>query len=271
MSNAKFVKIDRFTVGCDPEGFFQKEETGAFVPSFTLMGGDKANPMPISEEGHSIQCDNVMFEYNIPPCGNKEEFISHNLFVQNYLQNTIATPNGLVIKMIASARFDKENLEDPKALEMGCSPDYNAYTGFENRIDGSLIKDTLRTGGGHIHIGYDNWNYISNMNLVKFLDLFISVPLILTEPDSERKKLYGKAGAFRHTKFGLEYRVTSNYVYSSPEVMGWLYDSIAAAIEAFNNELDITEDLDTIQDAINSKNGDLAFDLMKKYGILVYA
>ena len=269
MSKESFVKIDKFTIGGDPEGFFVDSRTGDYVPSFSVMGGTKEEPLPISNEGHAIQCDNVMLEYNIPPSDNADDFVKHNLFVQNYLADKIAIPNGLELRFVASARFKEENLQGDKALEMGCSPDYNAYSGAVNHISDELIKDTLRTAGGHVAIGYNDHNYNSNMMLIRFLDLFVSIPLILMEPDSERKKLYGKAGAFRNTRFGVEYRVTSNYVYSSEEMMRWLFEAVSNAIAYYNTKADLTEDCNLIIEAINSKDEELAIDLMEKHGVTV--
>ncbi len=264
-----FVKIDKFTIGGDPELFLQDIKTGEYVPSFMVMGGSKEAPLPITDEGHAIQCDNVMVEYNIPPSDNADDFVKHNLFVQDYLKDKIATPNGLELKLIASARFNPENLKDFKALEMGCSPDYNAWNGNVNMISDELIKSNLRTAGGHISVGYEGANYNSNMKLIKFLDLFVSIPLIFMEPDSERKQLYGKAGAFRHTHFGVEYRVTSNYVYSSEEMLRWVYGAVEQAVENYNQKLNITGDTNDIIDAINDKNKTKATALLSKYGIKI--
>lgn len=125
---------------------------------------------------------------------------------------------------------------------------------------------------GHIHIGYDNNNYYNNMLLVKYLDLFVSLPLLLMEPDSDRKQLYGKAGAFRNTKFGVEYRVTSNFVYSSEEMIRWLYKSIINAIDYYNNDSNnnvFNNYTYNVLSAINNKEITNAKKILKIFNIKV--
>lgn len=200
-NNDLLQKIEDVTIGCDPELFFKDKDSGEYVPSFYVMKGDKNNPVKITKEGHSIQCDNVMCEYGIPPCKTAEEFVSHNLLVQSYIKNKIAKPNNLEMVIFPAIEFTKANLKDPKAQHMGCDPDYSAWSqGKPNPI--VRATSNLRTGAGHIHIGYKDHNFITNIQLVKFLDLYLSIPLLLIEPDNERKTMYGKAGAFRHQPWG---------------------------------------------------------------------
>lgn len=140
------IKLENITIGCDPEGFFYDPTNEKYVPSFYIMKGTKNQPIPITKKGHSIQCDNVMFEYNVPPSNNEDDFVKHNLFVQEYLQNKIAKPNGLEIKMIASTLFNEEDLKSEQALEFGCEPDFNAYNSLPNQIPNSANK-CLRSAG----------------------------------------------------------------------------------------------------------------------------
>lgn len=60
--NKNIVEIKNVTIGADPELFMRSKDDGEFVPSFNIIKGDKYNPTPISDEGHNISCDNVMFE-----------------------------------------------------------------------------------------------------------------------------------------------------------------------------------------------------------------
>jgi len=145
----KLVKISNVSIGCDPELFLKNTETKKYIPSFYVMKGDKNNPTPITEEGHNIQCDNVMVEYGVPPTklteGSKK-FVEHNLLVQDYLREKIAKPNGLELVIFPSALFDDEHIVSNKAKEFGCDPDYNVWKGGKPNIVGSS-KDGLRTAG----------------------------------------------------------------------------------------------------------------------------
>lgn len=108
----------KVTVGADPE-LFLKDSEGKLVPAFLFVHGSKDNPEPISQEGHAIQHDNIMLEYNIPPCKTEDEFVKHNKFVLDYIKETICKPNNLTLSIEASAHLGEEYLTNPIALEFG--------------------------------------------------------------------------------------------------------------------------------------------------------
>jgi len=125
-------------------------------------------------------------------------------------------------------------------------------------------------GTGHIHIGYKNHNELTNRYIIKAMDLFVSVPLVLMEPKNERKKMYGKAGAYRNQPWGTEFRGTSNFIFSSPELMKWAFNQTLKAIDFVNSE-DGTAMLDSkkvlICEAINTKDKVLAKKLINMFDI----
>lgn len=150
-----------------------------------------------------------------------------------------------------------------------CDPDYNVWLSGKPNTVGRPSK-TGRSAGGHIHVGYDGYNHITNDYIVKALDLFISVPLVLMEPDNKRKEMYGKAGAYRQQPWGVEYRSTSNYIFSSPELMKWAFNQVLEAVKFINNSssrslLDYRTYM--IVSTINSKDKDTAKELIRKYDI----
>jgi hypothetical protein len=57
--------IHQITLGADPE-LFIKNDTEIVSARFD-KGGTKSSPKQISQQGHAIQEDGIMFEYNIPP------------------------------------------------------------------------------------------------------------------------------------------------------------------------------------------------------------
>jgi hypothetical protein len=124
---------------------------------------------------------------------------------------------------------------------------------------------------GHIHIGYDDHNYATSTEIVRAMDLFLSVPLVLMEPDNERKKMYGKAGSYRNQPWGVEYRSTSNYIFSSVELMKWAYNQTLLAIKFLNddNSNKLYSEKSDIIDAINDKNKVVAKQLIEKYNLIV--
>jgi hypothetical protein len=120
---------------------------------------------------------------------------------------------------------------------------------------------------GHIHISYDNHNPEMSMKIVKALDLYLSIPLVLMEPDNKRKTMYGKAGAYRLTKYGLEYRSPSNFIFSSPELMKWAFERVIQAIQRINDSNGQFSPSSGIIDTINTNNKKSAQYYVENYGI----
>lgn len=163
-----------------------------------------------------------------------------------------------------------------------CDPDFNAYN---RTINNRPFSDdfTLRSSGAHIHCGFDNIQipfkegYLHNynisdddqrVNIVKTLDLFISIPLVIIEPESKRKELYGKAGAFRPKAYGLEYRTPSNFYLTSEKLMKWVYNNVKLAFDFLNNNNPIDEMVSKhIQEVINTNNKKDAQDLINNFNI----
>lgn len=116
----------------------------------------------------------------------------------------------------------------------------------------------------HIHIGYDDNNVEDSLLLVKYLDMYLGVPSVLKDTDTKRRSLYGKAGCFRLTPYGLEYRVLSSYFLSTKTTLSWVWNGICKAIEAYNGDY-LLADSELVQKAINESDKELAEKLVKKY------
>jgi len=259
----------KFTIGCDPEVFLRDVE-GNIAPAFLYISGTKDKPEPITSKGHAIQYDNCSAEYNVPPSDNVKDFIENNKFVLNYLKDAICAPNNLTLDISPSVIIKEEYTHTPIAQQFGCDPDYCAWNGQEN----SVVKENplQRVAGGHIHIGIEGLDYFKALEIIRAMDIFLSVPLVLLEPLSERKKMYGKAGAFRFKtiqdgKLGIvEYRTPSNFWLTSDEMMEFAYNAVKRAI-AFVNEEWIITNPEEIQECINTNNGILAQSIIDDYQI----
>lgn len=258
--------INNATIGTDPELFLFSPLYNKYVPVCGLVGGTKEEPIPINEENkaYSLQEDNVALEFTIPPAKSKSEFINSINFVKNYITETVLKPMELVPHYIASARFNDTDLDNPAAQHMGCSASYDAWSFEEHRVDRSDY--TLRTTGMHIHVGYDKPNDKASIDIIRAMDLFLGVPSVLIDPDTERRKMYGKAGDFRMKKYGVEYRVLSSYFIQNDELIGWVYDQTQAAIDFVNQGGIITNPSDII-DAINMCNHNLANEIIEDYNL----
>lgn len=269
MSN-NIIDIKGITIGSDPEGFLVDGDNN-FYPSEGLMGGSKYEPNVIKEGGYAIQEDNVMIEFNVPPTtlDNPKKLYADIQYVLDHISKRVADKN-LSIKMVPSAYFDWKYLETEQARTFGCDPDYNAYTLDANQFTNR--ETNLRTAGGHVHIGYNEPEASKTLDIVRLLDLFLGVPSIILDKDTERRKMYGKAGCFRVTSFGLEYRVLSNFWTTSEESINWLFKGITQALEAYNKGFTIAPDSDlakTIVKCINEQDETLAYQLCEEYNIVL--
>ncbi len=261
-------KIETVTLGCDPEAFFYDEVNNKFVSAIGLVGGSKKEPKAITSEGHAIQEDNVSVEFNIPACKNSEDWWKHISFVKDYIQDTIATPKGLKLKCVPSAIFEWADLDNEAAQLFGCDPDLNAWTLTTNEIDRTGVDKCLRVAGGHIHVGYNNPDDTTSIALIKAMDLFLAVPAVILDKDKRRRLMYGKAGAFRFKKFGVEHRTLSNFWIDTPELIEWVFNQTLAAIEFVNDGgIILSTDVDRIVKCINEGNEELAKDIIDDYNL----
>lgn len=121
---------------------------------------------------------------------------------------------------------------------------------------------------GHIHIGYDDHDIETSLEIIKAMDLFLGVPSILLDEDKERRKLYGNAGCFRIKPYGVEYRTLSNFWIASEELTNWVFEQTLKAIEFVNNGHQISKELGKkIQDCINNQNVETATEIVEELNI----
>jgi hypothetical protein len=111
-------------------------------------------------------------------------------------------------------------------------PDYNAYTLSQNTPEMDASQHPFRYAGGHIHLGWSSpylkkasaeyqmvKNEENHPGIIKMLDLLVSIPTLPLDnaPGSKhRRDKYGKAGCFRPTPYGVEYRTQSCWWLQSP-------------------------------------------------------
>jgi len=214
------------TLGSDPEIFIQDEIE--IVSAEGLTGGNKQNPMPITDNGHMIQEDGIMFEYNIPPCATSEEWVEHHQYVQDYL-TVLAEANGYTLNKSVSAMINPIYLKSKQARTFGCEPDFNVY---DRRVNQPPSNNTnLRCAGGHVAVGYPNPKQETSEKIVKLFDIFVTLPALLKDNDTRRRELYGKAGSFRFKPFGVECRALSNFWIHTEEDMKWVFDQTMKAVD----------------------------------------
>lgn len=230
-------------IGCDPEVFVARRGFG-LVPARSVVGnlGTKDKPYDFGDDTQA-QIDGLALEFNITPADTREEFIARVKQAMVNLNSRL--PEDAYLDIRPSAVFTPQAiaLADLADLELGCNPDFNAYTGKANRRP----KDPggIRSAAGHIHIGWtSNTDPLSNghmqdcIDVVKQLDYALQEVMYLTayytgrrQGDIERRRLYGKAGCFRPKSYGVEYRVPSNTWLSSPDYVGAMFDTVNRAVQ----------------------------------------
>lgn len=223
--------INQLKVGADPEFFLRSRKTGQFVSAHDLVPGTKQQPYPL-KCGGALQADGTAVEFNIAPCISGKDFAER---VQATLDEIRAyVPRDLEFTFQPSIDYEKTYFDSlpRESKELGCDPDFNAYSGKRNPVPDASKYPTMRTGSGHIHLGWAEGLNVEDRShvwdcqmLVKALDAYFGRYSALWDNDKRRQVLYGAKGAFRPKKYGVEYRVLSNAWLNKPELWPWIFDS----------------------------------------------
>lgn len=260
--------VKNVTIGADPELFLINKKTGKVVSSIGIIPGEKGAPYRSDDmpKGYGLEIDNILAEFNIPPVTTKEDFVTAITYMKNYIKKYIKSKNpDLDILCTASMEVDEDQLQSSEAKLFGCSVDYNVYTQQANpKPKGE--QTNLRSAGFHIHCGYSNYNVETSLNLIKYLDMYLGVPSVLKDPDTKRRSLYGKAGCFRLTPYGFEYRVLSSYFLRDTKILKWVWSRVQAAIEAYNMGYKLAPSKQ-IEQAINNSDLKIAEQIITSYNI----
>lgn len=228
--------MTEFTIGCDPE-IFIKDENGNPVSAHGLIPGDKKNPHKTSVG--AIQVDGTALEFNTDPVplGNFEVWNKHIVITLKELKEALSKNGKFSFNLSPVQDYTEEYLASlPKeATELGCDPDYCAYTLDVNpRPDGDR---PFRTGAGHIHLGWGSDIPVDNQehhgicaSVVKMLDATVGLFMTVIDREPRRRELYGKAGAYRAKPYGVEYRFPSNVWLRDRETRKVVFDLVTATV-----------------------------------------
>ncbi len=246
----------RISIGADPELWLRDKTSGKIVSAHNLMPGTKLEPYKVKYG--AVQVDGVAAEFNIDPSYDSRTFVG-------YVQNVKSSILGFVGN-------NYELVEEPVALfepgyfrglpevvrELGCNPDFNAWTGQINKKpegDHPVNGNYMRTAAGHIHIGWgqgfdpnDPTHFEDYRIIVKQLDYYLGIYSLMWDSDDRRRSMYGMAGSFRPKTYGVEYRPLSNVWLRSSKLQEWIWSATNQAV------------LDVIQNGkmLEEKFGDVA-------------
>lgn len=253
-------------IGADPELFLFHPEQEAYHSAYGVIPGTKENPYAV-EKG-AVQVDGMALEFNIDPVEDCESFVSNISTVLSQMQTML--PAGHTMAVEAVAEFGNKYIrEQPKeARELGCDPDFNAYTGYENPQPEDI--GGIRTASGHIHVGFLDdgeepgaTHFDDCRALVKQLDYFLGLPALALD-NKQRRTMYGKAGAFRPKSYGVEYRVLSNFWISAPSLMRAVYNATTNAVYYLHEGINMTEKFGPVEDIINRHDIGGAVDFIER-------
>jgi hypothetical protein len=185
-----------------------------------------------------VQVDGMALEFGIDPSATKGDFVYRVKDVLSQLKEML--PEGHSLSVASIAKFSPEVMaaQPPEALELGCDPDYNAYT-FDKNPRPRLPDPNIRSAGGHVHIGWgrdmptrDPRHIAACAALAAEMDYYMGAASLAWDKDALRRSIYGAAGAFRPKPYGMEYRSGSNQWLQSDELIGFVFDTTVKAISS---------------------------------------
>lgn len=230
-----------FKIGCDPE-LMLTDESGNLKSAIPVVPGSKHKTYPV--KNGSILADNVNLEFNTEPADSAAKFVSSIKTVIKQTVKIIGAEYKLVVR--ASADFPAAELKDPKALEFGCEPDFDAWSISVNKVEAGAAAKSFRSAGGHVHIGATDkteflYDDMGKLRMIRAMDAVAGVISVLIDHDETsiaRRKLYGKAGCHRPKIYGVEYRSLGNFWVKSPELVKFVYNLTSIAVNLCVNNKD---------------------------------
>lgn len=220
-------------MGTDPE-ICAVDETSKFLPSHEWIA-EKAEP-----KKDIVYRDGLLAEFYTEPS-------SCLSFLGDAVQAGLSKTHLQLKRLHPKAELTLQNIfefsseemaEFPnETVQLGCAPSLNAYGETQQFPEGREVL--FRTAGGHIHLGMSE-QATPPLALVKLLDKYLGVASVVLAAGMDRplrRQLYGRAGEFRLPKWGLEYRVLSNFWLCHPGVMQLVFELARAVYGLYQTGL----------------------------------
>lgn len=272
MKKKKTSLLNNVTIGTDLE--FLLTRGNDYFPAFHITKATKDNPLDLLNlgEGYKMHYDNVALEIALPYSKVEKgtDFIQNVNTAVKFIKSFSKTNNCLVSDE-AVATYKDEFLHHEEGMKAGCSADFNVWSKTIN--DPPDMTLDIRCAGAHVHIGYSNPKMEINERIVKFMDLYLGVPSVIVDQKSkDRRKLYGKAGAFRQKPYGFEYRSLSNFWALDQTYLEWVYETVdlitSELVENFSFKFS-KELITDIVNCINNSDVELAKKICEEYHITI--
>ena len=218
-----------FTLGSDPEMMIVDTQ-GNYKSAIGIVQAH--SELRIKKKGHEFYYDNVLAECAIKPSSSAEEAV-HNFRECLGIYKDMVAPYILLPQ--ASQNYPQEELQHEDARKVNCAPEFCPYD--MRQTDGPVneIKSgTLRTCGGHVHLGHEDLNEEKGFLSMFIMDLLLGVPALWLDQDptsATRRRMYGAPGRYRVKDYGMEYRAISNFWLSSPALVEFVFNLSKFATE----------------------------------------
>lgn len=275
-----------FTIGADPEIFLRKK--GLAASAHGVIPGTKKEPYAVKDGAYQV--DGMAVEFNIDPTtlvgDGKDHFKEFNgkiTSVMKTMQKAVKEYDDSLSFNISSVQDFSEDVmkeQPPEATELGCDPDFCAYTGEANpRPEGDAVL--FRTGSGHLHFGWDEGIPVDHpdhleicCNFIKYLDATVGLFMTILDDDPRRRELYGKAGAFRPKSYGCEYRTPSNVWLTNVDRRRMIHllsqHAVSAATAQYTISGIVGVSEERVQEIINTGDFKAAYDGLCHFGRIFY-
>ena len=244
-----------FKFGADPEVFVKRNNMP--ISAYGMIPGTKDAPHKV--DFGAVQVDGMALEFNIDPALNKKQWEKNLSSVMSTLGKMISPEDVLTIEPTMEFGLDYISQQPDEAKELGCNPDFNAYTGEVNPKPNGEVG--FRTAAGHIHIGWtenenpmESGHFEACKTLTKHMDACLGILSVLEDDDVKRRQMYGMAGAFRPKPYGVEYRVLSNYWIKNKEMRSLVWDRTKYIIKRTFTDPIGERNLQYARDAINNSD-----------------
>lgn len=282
----------KISIGSDPEVFVYNRNTGNVVSPHTFSTGDKDKPELIEGlDGYGLQVDGFALEYNTAPvevdladpksrARGPDQFAARSNVMLGEIYGRIGNTKlkgsrylDLSQKSMVTIPEDIFKDAPEKVKELGCDPDYNAWTGEQNNPP--KPEEPIRAAGGHIHVGWTKDQDVTDAahlelckSAVRQLDFTLGLMSVIRDVRGmDRRKLYGKAGAFRPKSYGVEYRSLSNFWIFNSGIAGRVASLVFRSMDDLTNGIVYEEIYGDPQHAINNGDSKYAKEFFKAQGL----
>lgn len=244
----KFKKFDVYpNLGGDPEFFVADKKAGKILSASDFFPG-KEKPIIITENlagkmadtyPSKLFFDGIQAEIAPTPTACREYLVDNYRACLKAAYDIVDKTSKMLMRPSVKVQRAVIDNAHPEARIFGCAPDFNAYTCGVNTCAMDASKHPFRYAGGHIHLGVssvylkkDSPEYLiakteqGHLGTIKMLDLFVGVLSVLLDnspASTRRRSKYGKAGCFRPTPYGVEYRTMSCFWLKSPMLVSLMY------------------------------------------------